>query len=237
MDAIPAIDLLDGRCVRLLQGDFRKLTVYDDDPVRLAREWAAAGARRLHVVDLDAARGVGGNRDTVARIVREGGVEVQVAGGIRDADAVAAWLALGAAAVVMGTTAVRDPAALAEAAGSHPGRVLAALDLRAGRPAVAGWVATEDTGVARLVEAWNAVPLAGVVLTSIDRDGTMAGIDSEMLATVVAQSRHPVTYSGGVADVQDVGQARRLGASAVIIGRALYEGRIGVGEAVAAAGR
>jgi phosphoribosylformimino-5-aminoimidazole carboxamide ribotide isomerase len=235
VEVIPAVDLMGGRCVRLRRGDFGDVTVYDDDPSRRAADWAAAGARRIHVVDLDAARGAGTNREIVARIVRRAGVEVQVAGGVRDAAAVDGWLSAGAAAVVMGTAAIRDPDALAAAAASHPGRVLAALDVRDGRPAVSGWSETAPLAVSELIAAWNRLDLAGVAFTSIDRDGTMAGMDLQSVREIVRASVHPVTCSGGVRDIDDVRAAARAGASALILGRALYEGRVGLGEAMLAA--
>ena len=237
LEAIPAIDLMEGRCVRLVGGDFTRVTVYDDDPPRRAAAWAAEGARRIHVVDLDSARGTGSNRPTVERIVREAGVEVQVAGGVRDGAAVAAWLDAGAAAVVMGTTAIREPAKLRAAAGASPGRVQAALDVRGGAPAVEGWAVSVPARVADVIADWNGIPLGGVIFTSIERDGGMTGVDVAGLRAVVAASVHPVTYSGGIATLDDVDAAARAGAAAVILGRALYSGAITLAGAIAAARR
>jgi phosphoribosylformimino-5-aminoimidazole carboxamide ribotide isomerase len=141
---IPALDLRGGRVVRLLKGDFARETAYRTDAVECAREYAGAGARRLHVVDLDAARGSGDNRALVERMVAEVGIEIQVAGGVRSPEDVERWLGSGAVGAVLGTVAVRQPAVLAAAAEAHPGRVLAALDVRDGRVAVAGWLAVEE---------------------------------------------------------------------------------------------
>ena len=222
---IPAIDILRGRCVRLLHGDFQQETVYSGDPIAVASAHTAAGARRLHVVDLDAARGTGDNRNTIARIAA-GAVEVQVAGGIRSPADVSTWLDIGAAAVVVGTAAIREPRLLTRCAASHKGRVLAALDLKEDRPAVTGWSQTEPVSVATVLAAWEDAELAGVILTSIERDGTLAGPDLAMLALVRTMTRHPVTYSGGIRSLDDLRAVAAGGASGAIVGKALYEGWI-----------
>jgi phosphoribosylformimino-5-aminoimidazole carboxamide ribotide isomerase len=231
---IPAIDLRAGRCVRLLQGSFERETVYSGEPVAVATQFARTGARRVHVVDLDGAQGSGDNRAVVAEIIRKAGLEVQVAGGIRTDQDAERWLAAGAAAVVMGTTAVRDPAALCSCARKHPGAVWAALDVKDGRPAVAAWSGIAETRLESLLEAWDVPELAGVVVTSIDRDGTLDGPDLALLERVLAAARHPVVYSGGIGSLEDIGQVRRLGASGVILGKALYERRLDLRMALAA---
>jgi phosphoribosylformimino-5-aminoimidazole carboxamide ribotide isomerase len=236
VEVIPAIDLRGGRVVRLRQGDFGSERAYGDDPAATAAAYAAAGALRLHVVDLDAARGGSHNRGAVAAILDRGGISVQVAGGIRgpvDADR---WLSAGAAAVVMGTTAVRDPGLLREMAAERPGRVLAALDIKAGRPAVTGWTGVEDLALEQLLAAWEEASLGGVIMTSVDRDGTLEGPDADMLKRVRALTRHRLTYSGGIAELTDLETVRRAGADAVIVGRSLLEGRFRLEEALASAG-
>jgi phosphoribosylformimino-5-aminoimidazole carboxamide ribotide isomerase len=234
---VPALDLRGGRVVRLAEhGDFGAETAYADGPeaaVGLARRYVTAGAGRLHVVDLDAARGSGDNRSLVERLVADAGAEVEVAGGIRSPADAERLLAAGAAAVVMGTAAIRDPALLARIAGEHPRRVLAALDVRHGRPAVRGWSAVEDLTVAAALARWSDVPLAGVILTSVDRDGTLGGPDVGLLAEVIAVSPHPVAYSGGVASLADLRAVAAAGASAAILGRSLLEGLIPLAEALA----
>ncbi|HEX6487310.1 MAG TPA: 1-(5-phosphoribosyl)-5-[(5-phosphoribosylamino)methylideneamino] imidazole-4-carboxamide isomerase [Candidatus Dormibacteraeota bacterium] len=234
MEVIPAIDLLDGRCVRLEQGDFSRATFYDVDPVELARSAAQRGAKRLHVVDLDAARDSGDNRGLVERIVRESGLEVQVAGGARDRDRLEAWFDAGAAGVVMGTAAVRDPELLTDCATSHPGRVLAALDLLAGRPAVKGWQELGSLDLEALLNRWEQAPLAAVILTSVDRDGTLQGPDVESLRRVRRHTSHWVLYSGGIASADDIRALGDNGAAGVILGKALLEGRIELEDALAA---
>jgi phosphoribosylformimino-5-aminoimidazole carboxamide ribotide isomerase len=229
---IPAIDILGGRCVRLWQGDFEQSTTYSDDPASLSLDFERAGAQRVHVVDLDAARTTGDNRSVIEALIAKSSLHVQVAGGIRSEEQVAAWLAAGATAVVMGTIAVRDPALLAHCAERHGGQVLAALDIRNGKPAVSGWVEIETADVGDLITRWNELPLAGVILTATERDGTLAGPDLETLNRVHAQCKLPIQYSGGISSLEDVRLVRDADASAVILGRSLYEGKISLEEAL-----
>jgi len=229
---IPALDLRGGRVVRLLKGDFGQETVYGD-ALETAGASAAAGATRLHVVDLDAARGSGDNRGMVSALVNATLLQVQVAGGVRGEADAARWLAAGAAAVVIGTTAVREPERLAAIAAAHPGRVLAALDVRDGRPAVTGWTEVAPLSLAELLGRWSGATLAGVVLTSVERDGTFTGPDLQLLGEVRARTRHPVTYSGGVSSLADLAALRAAGADGAILGRALLDGRFALEEALA----
>ena len=230
---IPAIDILGGKCVRLWQGDFQQPTTYSDDPVAMTMDFERAGAQRVHVVDLDAARTTGDNRTVIEALIAKSSLTVQVAGGIRSEEQVAAWLTAGATAVVMGTAAVRQPELLAECAHKHAGQVMTALDIRNGKPAVSGWTEIETTDIDDLVARWNELPLAGVILTSTERDGTMAGPDLEVLKRVRAMSRLPIQYSGGISSLEDVRQVREADAAAVILGRSLYEGKISLEEALA----
>ena len=231
---IPALDLRGGRAVRLLKGDFEQETVYSDDPLSVVRGYVGAGALRVHVVDLDAAVSRGDNRALVERLVQEGGAELQVAGGVRTGGDVAAWLAAGAAAVVMGTAAVREPERLAGSAAAYPGRVLAALDVKQGQPAVSGWTEVGEVSVTELMRRWETPGLAGVVLTSVDRDGTLAGPDLDTLRRVLSQTSLPITYSGGIGSLEDIRAVAAAGAAGVILGKALYERRFTLEEALAA---
>lgn len=223
---IPAIDILDGRCVRLLRGDYEHPTVYSEDPAAVAKGFAEQGAKRIHVVDLDAARGSGDNRSVIEEMVRRDDVKVQVAGGVRTAEAVDAWIAAGAHAVVMGTTAVRNPKLLERCAQKHPGRLLAALDVRDDKPAVTGWTITEPIVIGSLVGRWDQHPLAGLILTSIDSDGTLGGPDLKTLGKVRSMTGLAIQYSGGVSSADDIRSVIAAGAQAVILGKALYEGRL-----------
>lgn len=233
MLVIPAIDILGGRCVRLWQGDFQQSTTYSDDPASLSVDFDRAGAQRVHVVDLDAARGTGDNRAVIEALIAKSSLTVQVAGGIRSEEHVAAWLAAGATAVVMGTAAVREPELLAECAHKHGGQVMVALDIRNGKPAVSGWTEIETANIDDLIARWNELPLAGLILTSTERDGTMAGPDLEVLTRVRGLSRLPIQYSGGVSSLEDVRLVREADAAGVILGRSLYEGKISLEEALA----
>lgn len=232
MLVIPAIDILGGRCVRLTQGDYNNPTVYADDPVEVAKRFATAGAKRVHVVDLDAARGSASNRPVITRMLEQSGMELQVAGGVRSAETVAALLELGAHWVVMGTAAIRDPHLFDRCAIQHPGRILAALDVRDNKAAVGGWLDTDPVAIGALVGRWEFLPLAGVILTSVDRDGTMTGPDLETLGKVRKMTKLELQYSGGVTSVDDLVRVRAAGAQGVILGKALYEGRITLEQAL-----
>lgn len=233
MVVIPAIDILDGRCVRLVKGDYEKATIYSEVPEEVVAAFAKAGAEHLHVVDLDAARGTGDNRAVIRLMLRTTDVMFQVAGGVRDSDAVDAWLDGGADAVVMGTAAVRDPRLLERCAHKHPGRLLAALDIRDDKAAVTGWTETEPMMIGSLIARWDRLPLAGVVLTCIDRDGTLGGPDLKTLSRVRSMTSRSLTYSGGIATIEDLHAVSAAGAQAVILGKALYEGKITLQQALA----
>ena len=233
MVVIPAIDLFGGKCVRLVKGDYGHPTVYSDDPLEVLDEFIQAGAEHLHVVDLDAARGTGDNRAVIESIVRRHDLKVQVAGGVRTAEAVDRWLDAGADAVVMGTAAVRDPRLLERCARRHPALILTALDVREEKAAVSGWTETEPVMMGSLLSRWDRLPLAGVILTCIDRDGTLSGPDLATLARARAMTGLPVQYSGGVASLDDIAKVEAAGAQAVILGKALYEGRIALDQVFA----
>jgi phosphoribosylformimino-5-aminoimidazole carboxamide ribotide isomerase len=230
---IPAIDILGGRCVRLTQGDYRRAKVYAGDPVEVALGFAAAGAGRVHVVDLDAARGTGDNSPVIGAMLKHPELRLQVAGGIRTIESAGSLIDRGAHWVVMGTVAVTDPALFEGCARRHPERVLAALDVRDGRAAIAGWVDSAKGDVPGLLDRWNELPLGGVILTSIERDGTMSGPDTATLERVRRLTRLELHYSGGISSMEDVRRVAAAGADAVILGRAIYEGRITIEEALA----
>jgi phosphoribosylformimino-5-aminoimidazole carboxamide ribotide isomerase len=223
---IPAIDILGGRCVRLVKGDYGKPTVYSDSPLEVVDEFLQAGAEHLHVVDLDAARGTGENRAVIESIVSRHDLKIQVAGGIRTAEAVDHWIGLGVHGLVMGTAAVRDPRLLERCARRHPARILTALDVRDEKAAVSGWPETEPVMMGSLLSRWDRLPLAGVILTCIDRDGTLSGPDLATLAKARSMTGLSVQYSGGVSSLDDIAKVASAGAQAVILGKALYEGRI-----------
>lgn len=219
--------------MRLTQGRYDEPTVYGDDPVDVARRFAAAGAKRLHVVDLDAARGSASNAAVIDRMLHEAQLEIQVAGGIRTEDSVKRLLDAGAQGVVMATAAIRDPHLFEKCAFAHEGQVLGAVDVREDKVAVAGWLDTDPVALKALFGRWADLPLAGVILTSIDRDGTMTGPDLQTLGRVRKMTRHDLLYSGGVSSAGDIRRVFAAGAEAVILGKALYEGRLRLEEALA----
>jgi len=231
---IPAIDLLGGRTVRLLRGDYDAVTTYDADPVEVARGFAAAGARRIHTVDLDAARGKGDNREVLEAIIDAVEVEVEVGGGVRSAGAVEALLTAGAAYVVVGTVAAERPGEVGAWAQRWPGRLYVGVDARDGIVATHGWERSEGRLVAEVIRAFEDCPVAGFIFTEISRDGALEGAATDALAAFVASTSHPVILSGGVTVATDLVAARAAGASGAIVGRALYEGRLTVAEAIAA---
>lgn len=233
MVVIPAIDILGGRCVRLTKGDYDHVKVYADDPVEVVAEFASAGAQRVHVVDLDGARGSGSNRDVVAAMLKQHDVKVQVAGGVRSVEAVDALLAGGATWVVMGTAAVQDARLFERCVTRHPDRILAALDIRDDKPAVAGWTGSAPVMIGSLVGRWDSLRLAGIIVTAIDRDGTLSGPDLVTLARIRRMTRLDLQYSGGVSSTEQIRQVAEAGAQAVILGKALYEGRITLEQALA----
>ena len=239
-DLYPSIDVRGGQCVRLRQGDFEAETVYDDDPVQVARDFAAAGARWLHVVDLDAARtGEPANLTIVETICATVPSRVQVGGGIRSAEVAGEFLAAGAARVVIGTSAIERPELVDELTTMHPGQIAVGLDARGREVAVRGW--TQGTGV-DLVERARELAESGasaLVVTEIGRDGTMAGPDLDQLRAVLEATGLPVIASGGVGTLDDLGALQRLHAggrtlAGAIVGRAIYEGRFRLEDALAA---
>ena len=235
----PAIDIRDGRAVRLIQGDYERETVYDD-PVVAARRWEAEGARWLHVVDLDGARaGAPVNLDHVRRIVAAVSIPVQVGGGLRDSKKVEEAFSSGAERVVLGTAAIRDPELAEAIAAAHGDRVVVSVDAKGDRVAAEGW--TEDAGVgpAEVVARLSERGIQRFVHTPVEVDGLMEGPDSAALADICAATSGEVTYSGGVGSLDDLAALAGLeiaNLGGVIVGRALYEDRFTVAEARAALG-
>lgn len=234
MDLYPAIDLRAGRCVRLVEGDFARETVYGDDPVSVARAFVAAGARWIHVVDLDAARtGEPVNGAAVEAIARVG-AHVQAGGGVRSIDAVARLVDAGVARVVIGTAAVETPTLVADAAARWPGRVAVGIDHRRGQVMVRGWTEAGGRRVGDLVAEAVEAGASAIVVTDISRDGTLGGPDVDGLAEVAARSGAPVIASGGVSSLEDLRALAAVeGLAGIIAGRAIYEGRFRLEDALA----
>ncbi len=231
---IPAIDLKDGRCVRLKQGRMDDATVFSDNPVAMAEHWVAQGCRRLHLVDLDGAfAGVPKNRELINAITRAvGDVPVQVGGGIRDLATIEAYLEAGVASAIVGTRAIEDPPFLREAAGAFPRRIILGLDARNGMLATAGWDATSSVAAVDFAREASELELAAIVYTDIERDGMLSGLNVEATVALAEATAAPVIASGGVTSLDDVAAllAGFAGSSGTlfgaITGRAIYSGTL-----------
>jgi phosphoribosylformimino-5-aminoimidazole carboxamide ribotide isomerase len=232
----PAIDIKNGACVRLEQGDMGRATVFHDDPAAQARTFAALGFEYLHVVDLDAAfAGEPVNVAAVERIIAAVKTPLQLGGGIRSIASIEGWLDRGVSRVVIGTAAVREPALVTEAARLYPGRVAVALDAREGKVAVAGWAETSELSVFDVARRFEDAGIAALVYTDVARDGMLAGLNLDAAIALAAAVSIPVIVSGGLASIADVAallepRARKL--AGAIAGRALYDGRLDPAEAL-----
>jgi phosphoribosylformimino-5-aminoimidazole carboxamide ribotide isomerase len=236
---IPAIDLKGGRCVRLLQGDLERETVYGDDPVAMAVRWQEEGGEWLHLVDLDGAvSGTPVQIETLRAIAGRLTIPIEFGGGVRTRDDARAAFAAGAERLILGTVALEAPDRLEQIAGEFPGRVYVALDARDGRVATRGWTQTSAVRVEDAAIACRARGAAGILFTDIARDGTGEGVNVAATAVLAAAAQIQVIASGGVASLDDVRALRAraaTGIAAAIIGRALYTGAVRLGEAIAAA--
>jgi phosphoribosylformimino-5-aminoimidazole carboxamide ribotide isomerase len=228
---IPAIDLRRGRCVRLFRGDVEAETVYEDDPVEVARRFEAEGARRLHLVDLDAAREDGSNRNVVKEICRNVAVPVQLGGGLRTIAAIDQAIADGAARAILGTAAATDPAFVAAAVERVGGRVVVAVDVREGRVMTRGW-REEGPMLEDAVPALDDAGAPRFLVTSIARDGTMDGPDLALYERVLELTERPIIASGGIRVADDVWALRDLGLEACVVGKAMYAGTLRMQEVV-----
>lgn len=243
MQIIPAIDLLGGSCVRLHQGDYDKVTRFSDDPVAQAMQWQDQGAERLHLVDLDGARsGEPANDSAIRAITSALTIPVQLGGGVRTAERAETLLSCGLERVILGTVALEQPQLVMDLADRHPGRVVVGIDARHGKVATKGWLEDSDTEATALARRFSASAIAAIISTDISTDGTLEGPNLEALRDMAEASAVPVIASGGVgcmADLLALLTLEPLGVEAVIVGRALYDGRIDLGEAcrALAAGR
>jgi phosphoribosylformimino-5-aminoimidazole carboxamide ribotide isomerase len=241
LQLLPAIDLLEGRCVRLRQGNYDDSTVFSDDPVEMALRWKNEGAERLHLVDLDGARaGKPVNQDVVRRIVEATGLPCQLGGGIRSEDNVRSTLEItGADRVIIGTKALREPEWFAGICSRFPGKLALGLDAKNSMVATDGWLEVSQVSVRELAQRFVGVPIAAVIYTNIANDGMMQGIDDQTLADfrMLADLGLPVIASGGVTTMKDIEALKKIhdsqpGLIGVITGRAIYEGTIHVRDAI-----
>jgi phosphoribosylformimino-5-aminoimidazole carboxamide ribotide isomerase len=235
---LPAIDILEGKAVRLARGDFDQRTVYDADPVDAARRWVAAGARSLHVVDLDGARsGTPGNLEHVRRIVAAVDVPVQVGGGLRTIEAVRETLAAGATRVILGTAAYSDIDFLDQALAEHRDRLVISVDARRGLLAASGWTDQTEIPAESVIETLGRRGVTRFVYSSIERDGMLSGPDLDEVSGIAQVVRGTFIYSGGVSSLGDLtalAGLRQVNLSGVIVGKALYEERFDVASGQAA---
>jgi phosphoribosylformimino-5-aminoimidazole carboxamide ribotide isomerase len=237
MELWPAIDLRGGKCVRLLQGDYDQETVFGDDPVAIAGRFVAAGAKRLHIVDLDGAKdGKPTQAELVGRMVAAAGVPCQLGGGVRTLEIARAYLDAGVARVVVGSVAIEQPDLLVELAHTFPGRIVLGLDARAGRVAVRGWLEMSPLTAIDVARRHAPLPLAAIVYTDIATDGMLSGPNLSALGEMVTAVPLPIVASGGVASADDIRRVATTGCAGCIVGRALYEGRVSIPAALAAAG-
>ncbi len=236
MQIWPAIDLRGGNCVRLLQGDYRRETVFGTDPAAMARRWTSEGAKCLHLVDLDGARdGRSVNRDAVAAIVLAVDVPCELGGGIRDETTIRDLLSLGLSRLVIGTKALKEPQWFRDMCRQFPNQLAVGIDARHGRVATEGWLEVSQVAATELARTLAGEPIAAIIYTDIAKDGMLSGPNLEAMAEMQQAVQVPVIASGGVTTVDDVRQLARLGLAGCIIGRAFYEGALTLAEAIAAA--
>ena len=232
---IPAIDLKDGKCVRLRQGEMDRETKYSDDPPAMALHWQTLGAKYLHVVDLNGAvEGHPKNLEHIEAIVKCLSIPIQVGGGIRSLETIRRYLTIGVGRVVLGTAALQDAVLIAKASEEFPSKILVGIDVREGSVAIQGWTNLSTLSPDRVLQALSAFPLAGIIFTDIHRDGMLTGPNLSAIQDIVSLSPFPVIASGGVTQIGDIQALKQLGSriSGVIIGKALYEGTIDLPTAI-----
>ena len=241
MEILPAIDLLDGRCVRLYQGDYQQSQIYHENPVEVARQWAEQGATRLHLVDLDGAKvGKPVNLSAIEAIIRAVDIPVQVGGGLRDRASVAQLLELGVGRVILGTVAVEQPELVANLCKEFPNQIVVGIDARNGKVATRGWLETSTVEATDLAQQMEKLGAAAIIYTDIHRDGTLVGPNLDALREIAAPLEIPVIASGGVSALRDLLSLlslEALGVNGVIVGKALYTGDVDLKEAISAVGQ
>jgi phosphoribosylformimino-5-aminoimidazole carboxamide ribotide isomerase len=236
MIVIPALDLKDGRCVRLVQGRMDQESVYSEDPVQMAKHWEAKGAERLHVVDLNGAvAGTPIHRSLIEEITGSIHIPVEVGGGIRDLETIETYLFSGARWTILGTAALRNPHLLEEANRRFPGRIILAVDVRKGKVAIEGWNEVLPREAIELTKQFDGMGLSAMVFTDIERDGMEKGLNWEMTKVFARATSTPVIASGGISGIEDIERLKEIeqdGIIGVIVGRALYTGRLDLEEAI-----
>jgi len=233
MYIIPAIDLRNGKCVRLIQGDYHRQITYHDDPVKQAKEFSSAGAQWLHIVDLDGAKvGKPVNTDTISAIAALGQLKIEVGGGLRDEASIKQLLDIGTERVIIGTKAVSDFEWFSQMAEKFSGKIVLGLDARGSKVATHGWTKENSQNLLEFATEAAKLPLAAIIYTDITKDGMMAGPNFERTKALAEAVQVPVIASGGVREIADIKKLAKLGIEAVIIGRALYEGTLKLSDAI-----
>lgn len=231
----PAVDIYNGKCVRLTRGEFDQATVYFDDPLDAAKKWADLGAPWLHVVDLNGAlEGKPVNIKPIEKIMTDINLPIQIGGGIRNEETAEIFLAMGAGRVVIGSAAVEDPDLVQVLAVKYEDRITVALDARDGKVALHGWKDLSDKDAVEIVQHFEGMGLQSVIYTDIARDGTMTGPNYDQIQKMIQAIGIPVIASGGVANLEDIQKLKEVGAGGAILGRALYEGKVDLKEALKA---
>ena len=234
MQIYPAIDLRDGKCVRLKQGDYAQETVFGADPAAMAQRWVSEGATYLHLVDLDGAKeGRPTNGRSIRAIVKAAGVPCQLGGGLRTENDIHEALSWGVTRVIVGTKALESPAWLGQMAQRFPGRIVLGIDAKNGKVATGGWLDVSEIDALDLARQCARPPLSAIIYTDISRDGMMQGANVSAMAAMAAAVPVPVIASGGVTNLDDVRRLQESGLAGCIIGRALYEGQLSLREVVA----
>lgn len=240
MEVIPAIDLLEGRCVRLYQGDYDQSEIYNDDPVAVAQQWVDQGATRLHLVDLDGAKaGKPENWQAIRAIAQAISIPIEVGGGLRDYQRVAELFGLGVQYAILGTAAVENPDLVGQLSGEFPGQIIVGIDARDGKVATRGWLETSAVEAVELAQRMADLGAAAIIYTDIKRDGTLKGPNKPALRELAEAVSIPVIASGGVSSLTDVLSLLSLapvGVTGMIVGKALYTGDLSLKEAVRAVG-
>lgn len=236
MIIIPAIDLKDGRCVRLAQGDFSRITVYSDDPVGIAKKWQENGAERIHVIDLDGSwRGSPRNMDVIRDIVAEVGLPIEVGGGIRDMNTIGTYIGMGVKWVILGTMALRDKGFVRKACQTFKGEIILGMDANEGKVSIQGWTEQTSESAVDIAKGYEGYGLAAIIYTDIKRDGMETGVNIEATRELAQLVDIPIIASGGVSGTEDIRRLReveKFGVIGVIIGRALYSGAVSLKEAI-----
>lgn len=232
MMIFPAIDIIKGKCVRLKQGQYDKITIFSDDPVSMALQFQKAGARYLHVVDLDGARGEGSNREIIGNIAKSLDIPVQTGGGIRTMSDIDEILGLGLARVILGTSAVKNPDLVAEAVKKYGDRIVVGIDAKDGYVAIEGWEKTSSVKALELAAKMEALGVRTVIYTDINTDGMLAGPNIFAMKEMVSAVGMDVIASGGVASLKDILKLKETGVAGVIVGKAIYTGDVDLKKAL-----